>query len=50
MYFGKIGNYPYGEINERGISNPHPGQSLDEQWRANDQATQLDRVQKYHNL
>ena len=24
-YFWKIENFAYGEINERGFSNPHPG-------------------------
>ena len=24
-YYGRIGNLAYGEINERGFSNPHPG-------------------------
>ena len=25
MYFCKIENFTYGEINERSFSNPHPG-------------------------
>ena len=24
MHFSKIENFPYGKINERGFSNPHP--------------------------
>ena len=31
MYFCYIENFAYGEINERGFSNPHPWQSLHHQ-------------------